>query len=104
MYNKEVFGKELKNKILNKVPADDIGHWAYSIYLKEDVDPEFDDILLTLNTMEEGPEFIFTYLELEQIADDLIAGKEKLIYDSINHCKSQVEVWNASLHYTVKGK
>jgi hypothetical protein len=26
--------------------------------------------------MELGPEFVFTYEELEQIADDLIAGKD----------------------------
>ena len=75
MYTKNFFGKELKNKVLNKVPAHDIGHWAYSIYLEEDVEPELDDVLLTLNTMEDGHEFLFTYDELNQIADNLIAGK-----------------------------
>ena len=75
MYTKKFFGKELKMKVLNKVPAYDIGHWAYSIYLEEDVEPGLDDILLTINTMEDGPEFIFTYDELNQIADDLISGK-----------------------------
>lgn len=76
MYTKIQFGKELKMKILNKFSAYDIGHWAYSIYLEEDVEPGLDDILLTINTIEDGPEFIFTYDELEQIADDLIAGKD----------------------------
>ena len=34
------------------------------------------ELLLTLNKMELGPEFAYTYEELEQIADDLIAGKD----------------------------
>ncbi|WP_218813546.1 hypothetical protein [Rickettsiella endosymbiont of Dermanyssus gallinae] len=42
--------------------------------------PEIDDILeellLILNRMEDDPQFAFSYEELNQIADDLIAGKE----------------------------
>ena len=76
MYTKKTFGKALKDKVLKKIPAYDIGHWAYAIYLEEDVEPELDDILLALNTMEDGPEFVFTYEELEKIADDLIAGRD----------------------------
>ena len=76
MYTKITFGRFLKDKVSKKIPVSDIGYMAYIIYLEEDVEPELDNILLTLNTMEDGPEFAFTYEELEQIADDLIAGKD----------------------------
>ena len=78
MYTREKFGQELKLKILQRQSITNIGHWAYSVYLKNinDIDLNFRDILLALNTMEDGPEFAFTYKELEQIADDLISGKQ----------------------------
>ena len=77
MYTRKIFGQELKDRVLQKQCVAEIGHWSYSVYLEniDDIDLEFRDILLTLNTMEDGPEFAFTYAELEQIADDLIAGK-----------------------------
>ena len=76
MYTRKIFGQELKARILQKQCVADIGHWSYSVYLEhiDDIDLEFRDILLTLNTMEDGPEFAFTYEELGKIADDLIAG------------------------------
>lgn len=76
MYTKKQFGKELKIQVTNQVPVHEIGRWAFSIYLEEDVEQGLNDILITINTMEDGPEFAFTYDELNQIADDLIAGKE----------------------------
>jgi hypothetical protein len=79
MYTKKMFGTELKERVLKKQDITEIGHWTYSMYLKhidEINDPGFDDILLTLNTMEDGSEFAFTYEELNQIADDLITGKD----------------------------
>ena len=79
MYTRIQFGKELKAKVLKRQDVSEIGHWAYSIYLKyiEEIDdPDFDNILLTLNTMEDGSEFAFSYEELNKIADDLIAGKD----------------------------
>jgi len=78
MYTKEIFGRKLKEKIITNQSLFKIGIWAHSIYLEyiDDIDLEFRDILLTLNTMELGPEFEFTYEELNKIADDLIAGRE----------------------------
>jgi len=78
MYTRKNFGQELKSKVLQKHSVSDIGHWSYSVYLENicDIDLDFRDILLTLNTMEDGPEFAFTYDELNKISDDLIAGKE----------------------------
>ncbi len=77
MYTRKQFSIELKAQVKQKQPILKIGEWAYYIYLQhiEDIDLDFRDILLTLNTMEFGPEFAFTYKELEQISDDLIAGK-----------------------------
>ena len=79
MYTRIQFGKELKERIAKKQSVVEIGIWAHSIYLKyiEEIDdPDFDDLLITLNTMELGSEFAFTYEELNKIADDLIAGRE----------------------------
>jgi hypothetical protein len=78
MYTRLIFGKELKEKVKKREPLLEIGVWAHSTYLNyiDDVDLDFREILLTLNTMELGPEFAFTYEELNKIADDLIAGKD----------------------------
>lgn len=83
MYTKVDFANELKTKILNKQDVMEIGEWAYDIYLDyEDVnDIEFLNILLTLNKMELGDEFAFSYERLNEIADDLIAGKKDINLD-----------------------
>lgn len=74
MYTRIEFGKELKKQVMQKRDVAEIGYWCYSIYLKhiDDIDLEFRDILLTLNGMENGPEFSFPYERLNEIADDLI--------------------------------
>ena len=78
MYDRKHFGEELKNKIINKEEIHDIGHWIYSVYLEhiDDIDLEFRDMLLTLNMMEDGPEFAYSHEELMQIANSLISGKQ----------------------------
>lgn len=78
MYTRVQFAQELKERVLKKQAVAEIGSWAFSMYWKyiADIDLDFRDLLLTLNTMEDGPEFAFTYEELNQIADDLIAGKD----------------------------
>lgn len=79
MYTKVQFAKELKEKISKNQPIAEIGVWCHSIYLKyieEIEDPDFDVLLLTLNTMELGPEYEFTYEELNNIAENLIAGND----------------------------
>ncbi len=77
-YTREQFGKELKQRLTNKEAIESIGNWAYIIYLDHchEVDKTFRDMLIILNFMSLGPEFAFSYEELNQIADDLIAGKE----------------------------
>lgn len=74
---RQLYGYELKKYVLAKSPTEKIGMWAFSFYWEniDDVDLDFRELLLTLNKMELGPEFAFTYEELNQIADDLIAGK-----------------------------
>ncbi len=77
-YTREQFGIELKQRLTNKEAIELIGDWVYIIYMDHchEIDKTFRDMLLTLNTMELGPEFAFSYEKLNQIADDLIAGKE----------------------------
>jgi len=78
MYTREKFGKDLKRRVLERENVKYIGRWAHSMYLDwldcQDID--FLNLLLTLNTMDLGPEFAFSYEELDQIANDLIANKE----------------------------
>ena len=78
MYTKIQFGYELKERVFKKQDVSEIGAWAYEIFLNhsDSFDDVFLNMLITLNTMEIGPEFAFTYEELNQIADNLIAGKD----------------------------
>jgi hypothetical protein len=78
MYTRKIFGTELKEKVLEKQDISEIGHWAYSIYLEhiEHIELDFREILLTLNGMENGFEFAFSYEESNKIADDLISGHD----------------------------
>lgn len=77
MYTKVQFGKDLKELLTKTKKPHVIGRWAFKKYWEHlsDLEDGVDDIAITLNTMEDGPEFAFTYDELQQIADDLIAGK-----------------------------
>ncbi|MFJ1268536.1 hypothetical protein ACD661_08220 [Legionella lytica] len=83
MYTRADFGLKLKEWVRTKQDVADIGNWVYSIYLDhiEDIDREFRHILITLNYMEDGPEFALSYKRLDEIADDLIAGKKDINLD-----------------------
>ena len=78
MYTRQQFGKELKDKIRKKIPIEKIGEWSFLMfhYNLGEIDHDFEEILLRINLMQEGPEFEYSYEELEKIADDLILGKE----------------------------
>ncbi|MCX5921775.1 MAG: hypothetical protein NTX86_00385 [Candidatus Dependentiae bacterium] len=71
------FGKELQKRVTERQDIVQIGRWIFTIFFNwpNSQDKDFLNLLLHLSTMEEGPEFAFTYEELNQIADDLIAGK-----------------------------
>ena len=51
MYTRVQFGKELKERIAQKQDVEKIGNWVYQVYLSEDVDSDFDGLLLALSTM-----------------------------------------------------
>lgn len=78
MYTRADFGKELKERVAQKNDLSEVGSWAYEVYLGEtpDNDREFLNILLILNTMEDGYEFELSYERLNEISNDLIAGRE----------------------------
>lgn len=77
MYTKAIFGRELKEQVLQGRDIVEIGIWAHSVYLNccTDVDTELLQVMLDLNTMELGEQFAISYEMLNKIADDLIAGK-----------------------------
>ena len=84
MYTKMTFGKELKNRLESEQSVNEIAHWSYDVYLGEtddDNNSELDDILLILNCMDNGSEFEISYKRLNEIADDLIAGKKDINMD-----------------------
>jgi len=78
MYTKVQFGRDLKQRVFKKENIESIGYWAHSIYLDwpDCKDIIFLNLLLDLNTMELGYQFAISYEKLNQVADDLIAGKE----------------------------
>jgi len=78
MYTKVQFGKDLKQQVFEQKNIELIGRWAFSAYSKHisHIEDDVIDIALDLGTMELGPEFAYSYEELDQIADDLIAGKD----------------------------
>jgi hypothetical protein len=78
VYTKIKFGIELKKFLQRTKDPYEIGKWAFSTYWEHLTDLEHGvrAIALTLNTMEDGPEFVFTHEELNKIADDLISGKD----------------------------
>eukprot|EP00210_Caulerpa_lentillifera_P009589 g9146.t1 len=77
MYSKCQFGVELLRKLSHQETQVEIGRWCYTLY-NHTANPEegLDEILISLGTMEDAPEFERSYEELEQIAKDLIVGKE----------------------------
>lgn len=78
MYTKVQFGLDLKEMLKKTKDPYEIGKWAFSTYWEHVTDLEHGvrAIALTLNTMEDSSEFAFTHTELEQIANDLISGKD----------------------------
>lgn len=74
---KKQIGEELRKRILQKQSIATIGSWAHSMYLKDiaDTDPQFNQLLLDLGTMELGSEFEYSYEYLLVVADKIIAGQ-----------------------------
>ncbi len=80
MYTKQQFGKELKKIVAERKPISVIGAWAHDKYYEHisEIDQKsgLRKFLLQLGTMEMGVEFEYSYEELEDIADRLIAGQD----------------------------
>ncbi|KTD65104.1 hypothetical protein [Legionella shakespearei] len=83
MYTRARFGKELKERVSFQEDIRKIAAWAHEVYIEgsPDQDVEFLRILLILNKMEDGPEFSICFKRLNEIADDLIAGKRNINMD-----------------------
>ena len=73
-----LFGKALKEQIQKGMDRAYIGGWAFSFHFRNigQMNDALEDLVMTLATMELGEEFFFSYEKLDQIADELIAGKE----------------------------
>lgn len=74
-------GLLLREMIEHRFEPAAIGSWAYIFYSDEIVYADVDDsnlerLLLCLTGMEDGPEFVYSYERLSEIAEDLIEGRE----------------------------
>ena len=73
------FAKTLKEMVLKKESMQQIALWIHRVYVSyydNDMDKSFYEILYSLMMMDAGPEFEYTYEELNDIADRLIAGED----------------------------
>ncbi len=79
--SKVQFGEALKKYVLEKKNIGNIGNWIFSLesHGLGDDDKIFRELLYGLGMMAEGPEFEYTYEELLEIAEDLIACKEVVL-------------------------
>ena len=75
---RQQLGEYLKKLIIEKATIDNIAFWAHSLYLDVEYgqDDILDNIIYSLMMMDAGPEFEYTYEELNDIADRLIAGED----------------------------
>ncbi len=78
MYSKQLFGQELKKRILSGESCEEIGRWSFEVYWENinEIDNNFDEVLLTLNKMELGSEFAFSREKLLEISESLIKNKD----------------------------
>lgn len=78
VYTKKQIAKELKQKVIHRETASKIGKWAHDMHLEKITDTNilFNQLLLDLGAMSLGPEFEYSYEELNDIADRLIAGQD----------------------------
>ena len=93
-YTQKEFGLELKKRIKAKQGIAIIGRWAFGRYwsYKLEIDDDFQNLLKDLSAMENGPEFEFSYEELDQIADRLIAGERNIqLYKPVENLKSTLK-------------
>ena len=78
---RKIYGKYLKEAVINHKKLEVIGKDALKFYLNNVglIDQNFTYLLFDINSMEDGQEFEYSYEELEKIADDLIAGKDVVL-------------------------
>lgn len=82
MYNRFRVGSELRKKLQTGCSPSQIGHWAYGIYLENCgtgyKDEFLDEVLLSLNLMEDGDEFECSREKLMNTAMSLMSGKSDI--------------------------
>lgn len=73
VYTKKQFGLELKEKISTGSDCQDISRWAFKIYTDHGLEFEdgLDFFVLKLVSMDEGPEFSLSKVELTYLANKL---------------------------------
>lgn len=74
-------GLLLKKMVDQQLEPRAIGSWAFSVYhneilLSDEEDSALQNLVMSLATMENGPEFEYSYERLSEIAEDLIEGRE----------------------------
>ena len=77
--NKQMIGKELKSELAKGYDIARISRWAFRVYSEDprSLNSSLCEILESLFTMEDDPQFELTAEELSNLADKLIAEEEK---------------------------
>ena len=76
--NKQNIGMGLKTELRKDCDIVRISRWAFTIFSNEkSLEPDVKDILETLFSMEDDPQFELSQEELTKLADNLIAEGEK---------------------------
>lgn len=78
MITKIQFGQELEKRVLSKQPVPEIAQWVQSVYEQGVVDADFNflELLLTLSTLDGGPDDEFEDEDLLEIAEMLQAEQD----------------------------
>jgi len=69
------FGIGLKRHLVKGSSFREISNWAYEerVYSRENIGPDFYMKIMTIESLDEGPEFELSQKELNELADQLIA-------------------------------
>lgn len=78
IYDNKILGEDLKKELESGYNIVRISRWAHEQFLKHRrfLKPSTSDVLRSLFSMEDDPQFEFSEAELRMLAEKLIAGSE----------------------------
>jgi hypothetical protein len=73
MYTKRQFANELRLRLEAEPTISEVSNWAHHVYMVKgrEFEPGLLPAVMSLIAMNEGPEFLYTYTELRNLACEL---------------------------------